>query len=159
MEFILRSGLLQNGQDGQNQSTSGFSLVDETWLRAVLDLLMDPFDDVRETAASLLTLLLSSGVTVGSASHKNSSRPILVELEEFCCRSSVLASKTSRADHSDGVARSFEVLCHWTTSKDDKLAIPGRILADLELRLSAAELDLAAAVLDTPVHGNFASLR
>jgi hypothetical protein len=159
MDFVLRSGLLQDSQDNTTTIKPRFSLVDDTWLRTILDLLMDPFDDVRETAASLLLLPSSNGLAASSMSTESLSRPILNELEEFCNRSSTFASKTSRADHSDGAARAFEVLCHWTTSKEDKLAIPARILTGLEARLSAAESDLASAVLETPVHGNFAALR
>jgi hypothetical protein len=159
MEFILRFDLLKDGQDGNEQSGPNFCLVDATWLRAILDLLMDPFEDVRETTASVLMLLSSRVSAMGSETPQGFSKPLRDELEEFCSRSSALASKTSRADHSDGVARSFEILCHWTSSREDKLAIPARVLKDLEARLAAAERDLASAVIEAPVHGHFASLR
>lgn len=155
MEFILKSDLLHGSQNGTSQAELGFSLVDTTWLRSVMDRVMDPFEDVRETSASLLLLLSTSA----KAEVYGLSRPILEELEEFCARANDLASRTSRADHSDGLARSYEVLCQWTTSKSDKLAIPARVLSDLEAKLSAAEEDLAAAVLEAPIHGSFASLR
>ncbi|KAK6208186.1 hypothetical protein LQW54_007094 [Pestalotiopsis sp. IQ-011] len=155
MEFVLKSES-RGSQNGASETWLGSRLVDFAWLRSVLDLIMDPFDDVRETATNLL-VLLSTRYTDGTA--WTITRPILLELEEFCTRASALASKTSRADHSDGVARSYEVLCQWTKSKDGKVSIASRILADIELRLGAAESDLASAVLDAPIHGGFAALR
>ncbi|ETS85749.1 hypothetical protein PFICI_03774 [Pestalotiopsis fici W106-1] len=154
MEFVLKSES-RGKQNGSKEAWLGSQLVDSAWLRSVLDLIMDPFDDVRETATNLLVLLS----TRYSENSTTITRPMLQELEEFCTRASELASKTSRADHSDGVARSYEVLCQWTRSKDGKVAIAARILADIELRLSAAESDLASAVLDAPIHGGFAALR
>lgn len=155
MEFILKSNSNSNIKE-KDQPEQKSSLVNVSWLRSVLDLVMDPFDDVRETAAGLLVQLYSKG-------EENPvyglSTPVLQELEEFCTRASVLASKTSRADHSDGVARSYEILCQWTTSTNEKLAIPARILEDLERKLSTAETDLASAVLEAPIHGGFAALR
>lgn len=155
MGFILKSYLRNNTADGEN-SEGAASLVNISWLRSVLDLIMDPFDDVRETAASLL-ILLSSKTAENAVSGL--SKPMLQELEEFCARASKLASKTSRADHSDGVARSYEVLCRWTTSTNDRLAIPSRLLAEIEEKLTSAEKDLALAVLEAPIHGAFAALR
>lgn len=155
MEFVLKSES-RGSQNGSNEAWLGSQIVDSAWLRSVLDLIMDPFDDVRETATSLLVLL---STRYSENSTPSITRPMLQELEEFCTRASELASKTSRADHSDGVARSYEVLCQWTKSKDGKVAIAARILADIELRLAAAESDLASAVLDAPIHGGFAALR
>ncbi|KAK6081692.1 HEAT repeat protein [Seiridium cupressi] len=154
MEFILKSRLHAN-QD-VTDSDGNLSLVDAVWLRSVLDLIMDPFDDVRETAASLLVLLSSEG---SQKAVSGLSKPMLQELEEFCARASKLASRTSRADHSDGVARSYEIVCRWTTSGHGKLAISARILADIEAKLLAAETNLADAVLEAPIHGGFAALR
>ncbi|KAH8198105.1 hypothetical protein TruAng_007726 [Truncatella angustata] len=152
MVYVLKSDL----RSITNKTGQTLSLTDYAWLRAVLDLLMDPFDDVRETAASLLVLLSSSGADNEVFAH---SQHMLQELEEFCTRAEKLASRTARADHSDGVARSYEVLCRWLSSRDDKLTIPARILADIENKLSAAESNLAEAVLQAPIHGAFAALR
>ncbi|KAK8114995.1 hypothetical protein PG999_007064 [Apiospora kogelbergensis] len=96
MEFVLNSGVLQGDLPGSDQADSAFALLDTTWLRAVLDLVMDPFDDVRETAAS---------------------------------------------------------------PNSNTVAYQQGVVDDLESRLSSAEKDLAAAVLETPVHGGFAALR
>ncbi|KAK7908349.1 hypothetical protein PG985_015652 [Apiospora marii] len=152
MEFVLNSGVLQGDP--------AFSLLDTTWLRVVLDLVMDPFDDVRETAASLIaTLSLISRDSSSDAPIRGLPRSFVSELDEFCQRANALASRTSRADHSDGVARLYKLSCQWAATAEDRLLIPTKVVDDLESRLSSAEKDLAAAVLETPVHGGFAALR
>ena len=160
MEFVLNSGVLQGDLPGSDQADSAFALLDTTWLRAVLDLVMDPFDDVRETAASLIaTLSLISKGSSSDAPIRGLPRSFTSELDEFCQRANALASRTSRADHSDGVARLYKLSCQWATTVNDRLLIPTQVVDDLESRLSSAEKDLAAAVLETPVHGGFAALR
>ncbi|ORY63566.1 putative death-receptor fusion protein-domain-containing protein [Pseudomassariella vexata] len=143
--LVLNAGLVSGAHDECSTTEAAFSLTDATWVRSVMDLIMDPFDDVREAAASLL-MKLPSAIVVD-------------ELEEFCTRANALASKTARADHSDGVARSQELRCSLATAQKDKLIIPEKLIVELEAKLSAAEKDLALAVLEAPVHGNFASLR
>ncbi|KAI0013683.1 putative death-receptor fusion protein-domain-containing protein [Xylariaceae sp. FL0662B] len=159
MGFLLKSSLLQENKTASD-SKSGCKLVDVTWLRCVLDLIMDPFDDVRETAASLITELSPKNAT-SSAQKQTTSLPntTIDELRNFCCRADDLAKTTARADHSDGVARSFELLCRWNTDSSDKIRIPFTVLSSLETKISEAERDLATAVLQEPVHGSFASLR
>ncbi|KAK7951761.1 uncharacterized protein PG986_007489 [Apiospora aurea] len=160
MEFVLNSGVLQGDLPKGDQTESAFPLLDTTWLRAVLDLIMDPFDDVRETASSLVaTLSLISKDSSAGTSIRGLPWSFVSELDEFCRRANALASRTSRADHSDGVARLYKLSCQWATTVEDKLLIPAKVVDDLETRLSSAEKDLAAAVLQTPVHGGFAALR
>ncbi|KAK6864176.1 hypothetical protein PG995_000704 [Apiospora arundinis] len=160
MEFVLNSGVLQGDLPKGGQTDSAFPLLDTTWLRVVLDLVMDPFDDVRETAASLVaTLSLISQSSPSDTPVLGLPQSFTAELDEFCRRANALASRTSRADHSDGVARLYKLSCQWATTVQDKLLIPTQVIDDLESRLSSAEKDLAAAVLETPVHGGFAALR
>ncbi|KAK8049245.1 hypothetical protein PG994_010975 [Apiospora phragmitis] len=160
MEFVLNSGVLQGDLPKSDQVESAFPLLDTTWLRAVLDLVMDPFDDVRETAASLVaTLSLIRKDLSSDAPIRGLPRSFFSELDEFCRRANALASRTSRADHSDGVARLYKLSSQWAMTVEDRLLIPAKVVDDLEKRLSSAEKDLAAAVLETPVHGGFAALR
>ncbi|KAI5928616.1 putative death-receptor fusion protein-domain-containing protein [Camillea tinctor] len=146
MSFFLKSS-------PQGNSTSiSQELVDATWFRAVLDLIMDPFDDVREAAASLIMLLKPEKI-------RGLSKDPMEELREFCLNADELSRRTSRADHSDGVARSYELLCRWKSDFQEVAEIPSKVLSGLEVKLSVAEKDLALAVLQAPVHGDFASLR
>lgn len=135
-------------------------LIDVTWFRSILDLIMDPFDDVRETAASLVMALSPEiGNPELQKQMKELGKTPIEELRSFCNKADELARRTARADHSDGAARSFELLCRWSINSEERMRIPFTILSSLETKLSAAEQDLANAVLQAPVHGSFASLR
>ncbi|KAI1492500.1 putative death-receptor fusion protein-domain-containing protein [Biscogniauxia mediterranea] len=154
MAFILKSS-----PQGSPASISQ-ELIDATWFRAVLDLIMDPFDDVREAAASLVMFLEpDSTASKRPTEIRGLSRDPMEELQEFCRNADELSRRTSRADHSDGVARSYELLCRWSPDFGEATKIPSKILSGLEAKLSVAEQDLALAVLQAPVHGDFASLR
>lgn len=157
--FIIKPSLLPGGITTCSSELRGL-LVDATWFRSVLDLIMDPFDDVRETAALLLmSLSLENGDLELQKQIEKLRRTPTEELQRFCQKADELARRTARADHSDGAARSLELLCCWSQNIEDRIQIPFTVLSSLEDKLSAAEQDLATAVLQAPVHGSFASLR
>ncbi|RYP58547.1 hypothetical protein DL769_008921 [Monosporascus sp. CRB-8-3] len=158
MHFVLKSALSRQVKDLQVRDHRG-AFTDCTWLRCVLDLVLDPFDDVREAAASLIMFLAHDKLAPPETPIVGLRRPVVEELQAFCRGAEELARKTARADHSDGVARSYEVLWRWTADGKSQLYIIETIVSDLEERLNAAEQDLASAVLQAPVHGGFASLR
>ncbi|KAK7751621.1 hypothetical protein SLS62_006447 [Diatrype stigma] len=158
MSFVLKSTLPQQIKDLQSQGPGG-SFTDYTWLRCVLDRILDPFDDVREAAASLVILLAEDKHATTENCIEGLNRPVVEELRDFCKRAEELARKTARADHSDGVARSYEILWRWAADEKEQLHIVETVITDLERKLAAAESDLGSAVLQAPVHGSFASLR
>ena len=127
---------------------------DSTWIRLLLDLLLDPFDDVRESAAALLSLIpqqqLSSS-TAGSAT-------LLQVLQEFCDRAARLADRTGRADHGDGAARSQGLFCSWLDDQDSRIAHLSKIIEGIEGKITKAEHDLGHAAIEDPVHADFASI-
>ncbi|KAI5868026.1 putative death-receptor fusion protein-domain-containing protein [Durotheca rogersii] len=159
MGLIIKSAPVQTDK---TPDTFGLRhlLIDSTWFRSVLDLIMDPYDDVREAAGSLaMSLSLENGTArLQKQVYTMGKAPIEV-LRSFCHRADELARRTARADHSDGVARSFELLYRWDADGEGRMRIPFGVLSSLETKLSAAERDLATAVLQAPVHGSFASLR
>lgn len=159
MNYFLKSCLIP-GDEASVRRWPAERLIDNTWLRSVLDLIMDPYDDVRETAASLIMLLQSRGPMSGPPAHINglTSSPF-EELFMFCRNANELSLKTARADHCDGAARSQDLLFRWSSSFEEAVGVLDSILSNLEQKLCAAEEDLAAAVLQAPVHGDFASLR
>lgn len=133
---------------------------DPQWLRAILDLIMDPFDDVREIAVGLLMLFPTDAIRTKAihGDDQSSARPIDI-LTEFCLRAVGLASRTSRADHSDGAARSLGLLCAWQATLSERLGLVSRTLDELEEKITMAEKDLGHAVMSVPVHGTFAAIR
>lgn len=128
---------------------------DFTWVRLLLDLLLDPFDDVRDGAATLLSLLSPSAVEPNAASSPN----LLKVLSQFCARAGKLADRTGRADHGDGAARSQGLLCSWLSKPESRLAHLSAILERVEFKISKAEEDLGHAAIERPVHADFAAIR
>lgn len=133
---------------------------DPQWLRILMDLIVDPFDDVRETATSLLMLYPAEAIRKDMIYGIGQPRTTpLGILTEFCTRNADLASRTSRADHCDGAARSVGLLCAWEETLDGRLSLISRTLDELERKIAMAERDLGSAVLSVPVHGTFAAIR
>lgn len=131
-----------------------------SWIRSILDLVVDPFSDVRETAISLL--MLAPQAVVRSLISKGGGQ-LQTELwdvvREFRLQASALASRTGRADHGDGTARLQGLLCSWATSLDHQLELLGEVIDEIEKKLQVAKHDIARAVVEQPVHGDFASIR
>lgn len=134
-----------------------FDLFDASWARALYDLVMDPFEDVREMSAAALRIMSSNSrfrffVMDATISPTEELR----KLEDRC---DAQAKRTARADDSDGAARAAQVVFKSQGSTAERLAILTRLLEDLKERLAVAESDLGRAVLDAPLHGKLAALR
>ncbi|KAK1675671.1 putative death-receptor fusion protein-domain-containing protein [Colletotrichum godetiae] len=139
----------------EEDETLFFNLFDGKWTRALLDLIMDPFDDVRENGTSVLKSLFADKrfkCLVGT-------QGVSPTLEEFLSRAEDIARRTARADHADGVARTNELLFRFYDGREAQIAHIAKLMDLLEGKLAFAEADLGNAVLEAPVHGYFASLR
>lgn len=133
-----------------------FDLFDETWVRALFDLIMDPFDDVREMSSACLRSIL------GSQRYRRFTLKVVERgesLEDLLTRSNELARRTARADHSDGAARAAQLVYKYSDDQEKRLSFLTRLIDGVEGKLSVAENDLGRAVLDAPVQGDFAALR
>ncbi|GAD96200.1 HEAT repeat protein [Paecilomyces variotii No. 5] len=134
-------------------------------LRLLVDLLLDPFEEVRATSLSVLAMFpLESSQTV---SRHNEKSPIS-QLTEALMKAEHLASSTSRADHADAVARLYHVVFslagpgsgtspdHWYGSKN---GVVNFILKKLEEKLSHPGGLFNSAMRDAPLHGYISALR
>ncbi|KAK3375057.1 putative death-receptor fusion protein-domain-containing protein [Podospora didyma] len=143
--------------DGIDMDMANMVSSDFTWIRLLLDLIMDPFDDVREAASILLGLLPPE--TTGASTGSTEGPAILIEvLQEFCLRAQALADRTGRADHGDGAARSQGLLCTWLNKPESQISFALNIIQSLEGKISKAEHDLGHAAIENPVHADFAAL-
>jgi len=131
--------------------------TDFTWVRIMLDLVMDPFDDVRETATAILQMPLQR-ITSAPAGPDTNSSILLSELRQFCTRAIALAGRTGRADHGNGAARAQGLLCSWVGAHNERVALVVDALDRLEAKLSRADQDLGHAVIEDSVHEDFAAL-
>ncbi|KAL2752691.1 hypothetical protein ACRALDRAFT_1077852 [Sodiomyces alcalophilus JCM 7366] len=130
------------------------AFFDATWIRAVLDRVIDDFEDVRQTSTDILKFIFSDGRFGNIAGPEG----ISVVIGDFLARAEGLSTKTGRADHADGVARSYELLCRLRQGQSERLLVVSGLVDRLESKLSLAELDLGRAVLEAPTHDTFASL-
>ncbi|KAJ4170239.1 hypothetical protein NW754_006379 [Fusarium falciforme] len=136
-----------------------FDLFNGRWLRALSDLVMDPFDDIRDHSATVLKRIFSDEryrnfhlmATGGKVNPAE-------ELAELLRRSDELARRTARADHSDGVARVCQLLYRFSQDEQQRLDLLSKLVGGVQEKLTVAEKDLGRAVLDAPLHGDFASL-
>lgn len=157
------------------------------FLRPLTELLLDPFDDVRQSANIVLELYLSTNsipltdipgegmddkadsVDPGAknqADREEDSRKangsILVDLEKAEGKAGI----TGRADHADGFGR-LNNLLYTTTYAIAKPArwhqfrhlIVDRVISTLEKEVDIAKDDLLFAVGNRPLHGHLIALR
>jgi hypothetical protein len=135
-------------------------VVDEEMSDLLINLLLNAFDDVRFTAAEILTLVDSSSLQeIGTGE-----RPLIVK--SLAGAESMLVL-SGRADHADGVAHLYSILfsqCsdinsdneQWWTSK---CGILEHLLHTVEETIEIARVDIGKAVGNHPLHGLFISLR
>ncbi|KAH7188835.1 putative death-receptor fusion protein-domain-containing protein [Fusarium flagelliforme] len=158
--FILRmEGEKSKTWETPDDQTLFFDQFGASWLRALSDLIMDPFDDIRSHAATVLKWIFSDSRYKNFHLMAQQGRmDPAEELAELLKRSEDLARKTARADHSDGVARVSQLLYRFSGEEQQRVALLSKLIGGLEERLAVAEKDLGRAVLDAPLHGDFASL-
>jgi len=126
---------------------------DQTWIRVLMDLFWDPFDDVREGTAAILGLLSPGEYGVAKGLDMRGL------LREVVSRARELADRTGRADHGDGAARSQGLLCSWLGTKEERIAQLEGMLDIIEQKVDKAENDLGHAAIESPVHADFAAVR
>ncbi|KAK1140581.1 hypothetical protein N8T08_010218 [Aspergillus melleus] len=135
-------------------------------LRLLVDLLLDPFEEVRARSLSIVNLfprdlLLGDGIQSGSnTSDKAQLLSALVTAEQ-------MASRTSRADYADTVARFYHILfCAAQRNTSDtsqwwetKIGVVDAILKRLEAKLSLSGAIVKYHLRDAPLHGHVSALR
>lgn len=133
-------------------------------MRSLLDLVLDPFDDIRGSAASLLEICLDS-------TPDDQRTSALLMIPDAIARAEKMMLRTGRADQADGVARLYCLLftqCNKqlpqslkmsTTGLWSKAGILEHLTSKLEETIDIAHKDLSVAVSGRPVHGTFSALR
>jgi hypothetical protein len=127
--------------------------------RLLLDLVLDPFDDIREAAISVLQLCLAALSDAERAS-------VLATLPRFISRAEATMLRTGRADQADGVARAYSLLFAVgsadaaSSSKSDpsRSGVFKGLRQQLTQTLDIARTNLSEAVNGRPVHGIYAAL-
>ncbi|KAH8724346.1 HEAT repeat protein-like protein [Phaeosphaeriaceae sp. PMI808] len=169
LTIVLRSGLdarvphshLSKSAQGQLNWAHGLAIANSGLTRALMDLILDPFDDVRDSAVSVLQLcLLAQPIEEQNA--------VLATIPLFLDRAETVQLRTGRADQADGVARAYSLLFSLLdnhpgpsnpTSFSSSLAVFSYLTQQLRNTILYAEQNLSEAVNGRPVHGTFAALR
>ena len=147
ISLVLKTGVDPNANHvpGEEQALWRYkvNILRPSLFRLLVDLLLDPFEEVRATALSLIGLFPShiSSQEKNSAFERDFS--VAQRLVTALSRAEALASRTSRADHADTVARLYHALYstarngHETASDDSwfgtKLGVVNEILRRLEV--------------------------
>lgn len=156
--LALRIGKYAGAPDELDMEIIQVLSSDSSWARLLLDLLLDPFDDVRDSTLAVLALIPKDTVDAPLSSGESPAN-LLGALQEFCAKAKALADRTGRADHGDGAARSRGLLCRWLGGRGPRIDLVSDILSVLEVKISRAEADLGHAAIQNPVHGDFAAIR
>ena len=168
LTILLRSGIddsvprVHRSKSATAQTTWPFhlSIFDTGLTRVLMDLLLDPFDDVRHAAASILSVFIQTNVKADRAT-------VHAETERALARSEAVMMMSGRADHADGVAHIYSLLhqsrdaegsssrgCRYGTNP-----VALSLLDKLEDMLVLAKQHLLTAATKHPVHGVLTSLR
>lgn len=170
--------LLQSGLDPRTDIPPLKSEVETRWklhmdvfeprlLRLLVDLLLDPFEEVRQTSLSILNLFPRQILLSGLIDAAEQQPTIGTRLTDALARAESIASKTSRADNADTVARLYHILfCAAASSSDDglnwwatKQSVVNTILTKLEERLLSSGGLFNSDMREAPLHGYMSGLR
>ncbi|KAK2626029.1 hypothetical protein QTJ16_004291 [Diplocarpon rosae] len=183
--LLLRSGILNKASPPAKASGNNtvwpysIDFFTRGSLRLLMDLLLDPFEDVRSAATNVLKLTSPGSFeqvfsekqlesTIGlkaadqdlasTADGEPQAQCLFWLLDEFIARAEELSKQTGRADHADGVARSYELYYGLQTSSKGRMDVLYKLVQDLEAKVEIAERSLGQAVFDAPIHGTFSAL-
>lgn len=166
--LVLKSGIdpqvphaqLSKSAQGELNWAHGLQIPNKDLTRLLLDLVLDPFDDIREASISALQLCL--------AALPDAERNVVVTvtLPRFIARAEAMMLRTGRADQADGVARAYSLqfavassdITHTSEVQSPKLEVFEGLKKQLYETLQVARTNLSEAVNGRPVHGIFAAL-
>ena len=142
-----------------------------SYLRPLFDLLMDPFDDVRQMAAEVLEVNLKAIVVPPFRSENSPPQIKLCHGMNSITRAALeraesTAARIGRADYADGVGRLYNLL--YSTSlvidkttawHDCNFLIVERVISALEKEAKEASSNLVLAIKIPSLHGHLIALR
>ncbi|KAF1964175.1 HEAT repeat protein-like protein [Bimuria novae-zelandiae CBS 107.79] len=168
---VLKSGLdpriphrlLSKGAQGQLHWAHGLQISNTALIRKLLDMMLDAFEDVRDTATSILQIFFES-------MPEKEKTTALTMLPLFINRAEATMLRTGRADHADGLARAYSLYYSCVPASSNipqsgdvlvvtKTDVVHRLRMQLQETIGIAQNNLFEAVNGRPVHGIFAAIR
>lgn len=165
-----------------NFSSSHPQFCGSHFLRLLLDLVMDSFDDVRLIASSVLGAVLcrmhpwnmefiphQTAPFVDTNSYALRTIPLETYnnfISDALRRAQGIMCLTGRADHADGVGKLYYMLHHSSKNlikasewSQNGWSIVEHLLSGLEVDINIAKGDIRLAVKTAPLHGKLLALR
>jgi hypothetical protein len=143
-------------------------VFDLSLIRLLVDLLLDPFEEVRATSLTILNLAPRDMLLGGLLQSADRSSAMPLRLIDALTKAEQLASNTSRADHADTVARLYHIVfsaAAETHSGGDsqwwetKRGVVDLLLTKLEDKISNPGGLFTTSMRDAPLHGYVSALR
>lgn len=174
IKLLLESGLDPLTDPTLSKGDGGYwkihmELYNASLLRLLLDLLLDPFEEVRQTSLAIINLFPSQVLLNGGIRRADKASSVNMRLPEALSRAEKIASNTSRADHADTVARLYHVLFSAARNEDSieagslwsatRLSVVNTLLVKLEGRLDSAGGLFNSSMREAPLHGYMSGLR
>lgn len=169
LDSRIASTFPRNKPGENNKCKLSIEIFNRSLLRSLVDLLLDPFDDVRATSLSILKMFPWDILMGGLLQAQNQPSCPLPQLTDALSRAEQLASNTSRADHADTVARLYHILfCSAVANRSEnpetqwwesKAGVVDTILRKLEDKLSLQGGLFTSSMRDAPLHGFLSALR
>ena len=148
-------------------------------LRLLLDLVMDPFDDVRDTAAAVLKGMISSGSVVTNTDFVEDKRSIPKRadlrldmklhtnlFDQTISKAEAMVNRTGRADYADGLGRLCELKCDYLVkeagsnkTEDKSVSAVLELVESLEDRVESLKNNIRVPNFGIPLHGLLIALR
>lgn len=164
-----RAGIPPTKSEVQSHWKLHLEIFTNRLLRLLADLLLDPFEEVRHTSLSIINLFPRDVLFGTQSDSQNQQAVIGTRLTDALTRAETMASRTSRADHADTVARLYHILfcaalppsssdvsSDWWSSK---FSVVDKIITNLEERLSSRRGLFNATMREVPLHGYISGLR
>jgi len=167
LSVLLRSGLdagvslddLAKSARGEVRWPLHLKIMSSTLRRSLMDLLLDPFDDIRQAALEVLLIDQSSSA---SDHHQVSANGDHLQLERTLGKAQEIMVRTGRVDQADGVARLYTLVVHnhlLSAHASSATGVVEDLVQTLEQSLDIASTDMSLAVRNHPIHGLLTALR
>lgn len=138
-------------------------------LRSLVDLLLDAYDDVRDTSLWIMKMFPREILMGGFSQNPGEPFGQVPQLTDALARAEQLASNTSRADHAATVACLYDLLFFAATVNrsdkpesqwwETKAGVVDRLLTKLEQKLLIQGGLFNSTMRDAPLHGFLSALR
>jgi len=152
----------------QSFKLSNEELPPSLLLRPLLDLLLDPFDDVRQVAHMIIEIHISrsqmpplpkpdgeADIEAQNCANDGDVCDSESVLQTALKRAESKAAETGRANHADGLGRIYNLRYRSVNA----VSILDHLLYQLEGEVEVAKNDLLLAVNTAPLHGHLIALR